>query len=131
MTPEESRRIYLSKHMVGCLPCLLNGWPNQHADYHHVTNGDARYGHMIGFPMCLWHHRGKVDWSHTMTLDETRERMGPSYELHRKDFLERYGSERQLVELNTRAIVMYGEEPWLEFELPPRIAERIRKAHRV
>lgn len=129
MTPDEKRHIYLSKHVVGCLPCLLNGWCDQHADYHHVIDGNKRYGHLVGFPQCLWHHRGKVDWAHTLTLEETLERMGPSFELHRKEFLKRYGTEMELVELNKYAIELYKERPWLEHEMPPDISRMIRSRH--
>lgn len=126
MTPEEKRHIYVSKHMVSCLPCLMLGWPNRHADYHHVIDGNERYGHLVGFPMCLWHHRGMLDEFNTMTEAECIERMGPSFELHRKKFIAHFGSEEQLVARNNFAVDLHGKTPWEEHAMPPHILYAIQ-----
>jgi hypothetical protein len=79
--------------------------------------------------MCKYHHVGKLDWANTMSLDETIERMGPSFELHRREFLRRYGTEKELVELNKYAIELYDERPWNDHEMPPDIARMIQQRH--
>lgn len=101
-----------------------------HADFHHVVEGRVRLGHEMGFGMCLWHHRGESDWvlAH-LEQSELVQRMGPSFQRQKKRFIEVYGTERTLVELNDFAISLWLMRPWLEHCMPADIGEAIRAHH--
>ena len=127
MNSDERERIYIAKHYVSCLPCLLVGVKDSHADYHHVVEG-KRLGHRYGFPMCLWHHRGQrdvnVQW---MTHPELKKALGPSFASEKRKFLRQFGDERMLVDLTDYAIDLFRSLPWNEFEMPDGVAQMIRR----
>lgn len=130
MKPEESERIKRTKLYIGCLPCLLSGWPNAHCDYHHVTEGRKRLGHLFGFGMCLWHHRGERDghWA-SMSTDYLTQHLGPSFQRNKRDFIEQFGTERALVLLNDFALDLWDMQRWLEHCVPYEASGAIRMQH--
>lgn len=131
-TPDEARRIEVTKHAIGCMPCLLRGWYNVQADYHHVVKGMRRLGHMYGYGMCLWHHKGELDPDYLeLSLSEVRDRIGPSYAAERKKFIEEFGDEMDLVDTNTFAVRLWMSDPWNDFSMPHDKASRIQTHHRV
>ena len=129
MTPAEKAHIARTKYFAGCLPCLLKGWDNCHADYHHHVEGYRR-GHLFGFGMCLWHHRGDLDVFWTLPRDQVIERIGPSFALDKRGFTEMFGTEEQLVALNEYALELWEAEEWLSFDMPYHVSEKIRQRHR-
>lgn len=128
MTPAESRHIQETKLFIGCLPCLLRGYVNSHADYHHVAEGRKRVGHLVGFGMCLWHHRGhKLRAQDSLAAHKAM--IGPSFALDKAEFVDEFGSERMLVEVNNFALQLWKMYGWLEHDLPIQAAVDIKKQH--
>jgi hypothetical protein len=65
---------------------------------HHLVDKGYRIhsgGHMATLPLCRWHHRGEPleGWKISLMLSQC----GPSLALHKRDFVKRYGSERELL----------------------------------
>jgi hypothetical protein len=96
-TKAELRRFTLLARDVGCLACRKDGRAN-FADIHHLVEGGRRRGHSESAPLCPWHHRGiKPDPSKSVILNE--QMFGPSLARSKRAFVERYGTERELVKL--------------------------------
>lgn len=70
-------------------------------DYHHTKSGNVRRGHANGFGMCLWHHRGIA---FNGDAKATRTAYGPSLMDGSRLFHETYGSDDELIELQTKLI---------------------------
>lgn len=108
-TKEESARIVAAKEGP-CMACKVAGEAGLNAtgqgnDYHHTLSGGCRRGHMQGFAMCLWHHRGvPIDG---VLPDYMRFYHGPSLMDGSKLFREAYGSDDKLIDLQT--ITIEGE----------------------
>jgi len=131
MKPHERDHMRDTKLYIGCLPCLLNDYPNMHADYHHLAPGRKRLGHEYGFGMCLWHHRGERDWTWGhVPMGEMRSRLGPSLAREKRVFIETYGSEMLLMELNNFALSLWHAEPWLEHLMPAAVMHTVQRHHR-
>ena len=81
-------------------------------DYHHTKSGNLRRGHALGFALCLWHHHG-TQQLHALgrPAKEARELWGPSLHDEGRLFKQTYGSDDELIELQTRII---GGESWDE-----------------
>jgi hypothetical protein len=83
---------------IGCICCLQDGYPHVPVDVHHlVDNGYRKHsgGHDSTLPLCPYHHRGVI--TNGLSESETLFRIGPSLALHKKRFLETYGTERELL----------------------------------
>lgn len=109
-TKEEAARIVASKEGP-CMACLV-GYRNGLAfpspppqDYHHTLSGSRRRGHMFGFALCPWHHRGISDENFSATY--LRKHCGPSLMDGTKLFREAYGTDQELIDLQT--ITIEGE----------------------
>lgn len=110
-TKAETARIVESK-FGDCAPCT--SWarqgrmPLEHVmkggDYDHKKSGNVRRGHAAGFCSCGWHHRRIVGegWTHK----RMREHFGPSLLDGSKLFREAYGTDDELIALQTE---MLGE----------------------
>lgn len=105
-TKEESARIVAAKEgpCMACLSRAMRGdmeWSFivHGCDYHHTKSGNIRRGHMAGFALCTWHHRGHpaMFWSH----DRTRQVYGPSLMDGSKLFRDAYGTDDELIVLQT------------------------------
>lgn len=95
MTKAELARTLRVK-ALGCLACRANGGMSYPAEGHHVLSGRKRAGHHAMLPLCGWHHQGNIprdDWTQTTA----KQALGPSLALHKREFVERYGSERDLL----------------------------------
>lgn len=77
---------------IGCLACRKDGRGGEPSDQHHPVEG-YRIGDDIVMPLCPWHHRGVCDGN----PDDFAKRYGPSLHHQKRAFIERYGSERQLL----------------------------------
>ena len=65
--------------------------------HHIVDKGYRKYsgGDESRLPLCAWHHRGLcVDG---ITTSEMIYKYGPSLALHKKTFIDTYGTERELL----------------------------------
>lgn len=108
-TKEEADRIVASKEGP-CMACLVAGRDGLCAtelgnDYHHTLSGGRRRGHMHGFGLCLWHHRGvPIEGALPAYM---RFYHGPSLMDGSKIFRETYGTDDELIELQT--ITIEGE----------------------
>lgn len=96
-TKAEVRRFTLLAREVGCLACRKDGRAN-FADIHHPVEGGKRRGHSHTAPLCPWHHRG-VKLMPDASLEVNTASFGPSLAHNKRAFVERYGTERELVEL--------------------------------
>ena len=92
-------------YSVGCLPCWLLGIEFNPCTIQHVVEGRKRLGHDFTYGACGWHHQGyPLDGK---TQKQTEEMLGPSLALSKKKYIERFGSERELVRLENQMISGY------------------------
>lgn len=96
---------------VGCVPCWLLGISFNPCTIQHVVEGRKRLGHSFTYGACCWHHFGHP--LEGKTQKQTEAIMGPSLALTKKKYNERFGSERELVELCNQMIEPYLRE-WQE-----------------
>ena len=97
MTRDQRRFMRLQD--IGCLCCLKEGYPGVPVDVHHIVDKGYREhsgGHAATLPLCPWHHRGVPPGG--LSIDEALFRVGPSLALHKKRFVETFGTERHLLE---------------------------------
>ena len=83
---------------VGCIACRLMGHFTEQYDEHHLVDKGTRElsgGDLATIPLCLWHPRGQSPISGVAAATEL---YGPSLKHNKKLFVERYGSERELLE---------------------------------
>lgn len=66
-------------------------------DYHHTKSGNIRRGHLFGFGLCTWHHRGHPPEGHTSR--SARIWFGPGLMDGSKRFNGAYGSDDDLIEV--------------------------------
>lgn len=92
MTSDEKRYDQLQR--LGCVPCRTLHIFSQ-IDVHHIVEG-YRLGNKFTLPLCPWHHRGMPpdDWSNS----DAAAHYGPSMKHSKGAFVERFGTERQLLE---------------------------------
>lgn len=94
----------------GCLPCQLQGFHYRLATVQHVVEGKKRLGHSWTYGACEWHHLGIPPDGYD---DYKAERiLGPSLAWDKKKYIDRYGSERQLVELQDVVLALPAEETY-------------------
>ena len=63
---------------------------------HHLTSGGRRLGHDYTIPLGSFHHRGLLPVG-MKTTHEAVERFGPSLETSKRDFIEKFGTEFELL----------------------------------
>jgi hypothetical protein len=89
-------------HALPCIACLkeknMLPQPSRTEAHHLVDKGYRSHsgGHMASIPLCGWHHRGELVFP--LTGFEMRFLYGPSLERHKRSFIAKYGTERQLLE---------------------------------
>jgi hypothetical protein len=91
------RRYYFLQR-IGCIACLMDGQPGEPADMHHIVDKGYRRlsgGDKATIPLCPWHHRGLPPSGFSEA--SARESFGPSLALHKRGFVARYGTERELL----------------------------------
>lgn len=84
-----------------CIACVIEGCRQPgHTEVHHIVDKGTRKhsgGHDSTIPLDSWHHRGIPPEG--MKVDEALFLFGPSLALHKKRFIETYGTERELLEI--------------------------------
>jgi hypothetical protein len=80
---------------MGCQACRKNTGAFVQGEVCHETSSGRRTGHMRTFSLCPWHHRGSI--TPGMGDAEMRQLYGPSFAKGKRDFVETYGSESDLV----------------------------------
>lgn len=85
-------------HAMPCMCCVREGvsQPFETEAHHLVDKGYRKHsgGHQATIPLCEWHHRGICEGS----PDKMLFTYGPSLALHKRWFIETYGTERELLE---------------------------------
>ena len=87
-------------HGMRCVACEIDGYGTQagRTEAHHIVDKGYRRlsgDHQATIPLCSHHHRGEpfTDWSKArMALV-----YGPSLAYSKREFVKRYGSERELL----------------------------------
>ena len=80
---------------LGCIACYLQGTPGSWAEIHHPragTGAGRRASHFDAIPLCHIHHRGTAGLS------------VPSIHGSKNAFIERFGTEAELLELTKTLI---------------------------
>lgn len=83
---------------IGCICCFKEGFPGVPVDAHHLVDKGYREhsgGNAATLPLCPWHHRGvpPSGLSESAALFTA----GPSLALHKRRFIQTYGTERELL----------------------------------
>lgn len=106
-TKAESARIVAAKEGP-CMACLVRSDKGLMSfddvvfgcDYNHAKSGNIRRGHMQGYALCVYHHRKHpIGW---YTLKGTELKYGPSLMDGSALFHQEYGSDDELIELQTQ-----------------------------
>ena len=83
-----------------CIACLIEGCRQpSRTEVHHITDKGYRKhsgGHDATLPVCGWHHRGELAQGYTGS--EMSFYFGPSLARSKRQFIEAYGNERELLE---------------------------------
>ena len=109
MTPDEAARVVAAKEGP-CVACYLRAreWgmdPGRIAvggDYNHCKSGNIRRGHAAGYCLCDWHHRHHPVQG--VSHASMRDVWGPSLMDGSRLFHETYGSDDELIALQTEII---------------------------
>lgn len=94
MTNDEKRHLSRVAEL-GCIACYLQGTPGTPAEVHHPRSGTGagrKASHFDAIPLCPPHHRGT---DHPRT---------PSIHLAKREFINRFGTEAELLELVRRRL---------------------------
>jgi len=85
-TAEEAR--FMDKMgKLPCIACLKDGWTSHTISLHHIDGRTKPGAHFLVLPLCGPHHQ----------QDDTDPRQRVSLHGHKKPFLARYGTERELL----------------------------------
>jgi hypothetical protein len=87
---------------LGCVVSRIffNRW--EPADIHHLVEGRKRLGHQYTIPLSPWFHRGVPPAD--LRPSEATERLGPSLAISKRKFVERFGTERELLEQTNKLL---------------------------
>ncbi len=108
---EKTRLDILSKLPCMCCVVLGKGQPSRTEIHHLVDKGTRELsgGHMATIPLCSWHHRGSP--SRGRGAQEMYRLYGPSLDRQKKEFVERFGNERALLDrINTLLVELMAED---------------------
>ncbi len=88
---------------IGCVVSKIyfNRW--EPAEIHHLVEGRKRLGHQFTIPLSPWFHRG-IPPLGDMRPSEATKALGPSLALSKRDFVERFATERDLLEETNKLI---------------------------
>lgn len=95
-TAEEKAR-YAKLKALYCICCIQEVFMIPEIEIHHMTSGGRRIGNEFTLPLCVWHHRGVLpkDCKNSSIAELT---YGPSFAKSKRKFIERYGTEAQLLQ---------------------------------
>lgn len=106
---QEAARIVAAKEGP-CLACYV--WADKGfmdfecvvvgCDYNHCKSGNIRRGHMFGYALCKYHHQNHP--IEPLSFRATALKYGPSLMCGSRIFHETYGSDDELIELQTKLI---------------------------
>lgn len=104
ITDRQRRRMDIITREIGCVPCRIKHGEYRPAECNHLLSGSGGYrkGHEFTVPECEWHHRGLPISG--VTEDTMFRLLGPSRALHKKQFLEAFGSDDRLLEITEKQI---------------------------
>jgi len=123
-TAAEQEVMGIIKVYCGCLPCMIEDRVDVHCTIQHVTEGRKRAGQWAVYGLCGWHHFG-TPWPF-VPGKEMSCRFGPSMALSKRDFVETYGTERQLVELQAYMVSLFRLSSWEPFEVPASVVVKVK-----
>ena len=97
MTSKSDQRRYDALVEYGCVACRIMGWYAQPDMNHLVDKGNrkASGGNKSTIPLCVWHHRAVLPNGHTNVTATAA--FGPSLALNKRAFIQRFGTERELL----------------------------------
>lgn len=100
--PTKSEQARFDKlHKIGCIVTRVYFGTFSPCEIHHLVEGNRRLGHEFTIPLTPWYHRGVVQ----NISQETAELVyGPSKAISPRQFRERFGSDRELLEM-TNALI--------------------------
>lgn len=109
---------------IGCLPCLLERIHGTPCQVHHATDcghriEDEGSEHRYTYGNCLWHHSGELNGTCRGSVQYAEKLYGPSLRLSSRAYHERYGSERELVQVEDALIRIWQAERRVGRYLPP------------
>lgn len=111
-TKAESERLDRFR-WIGCVVSNLflgRNKPNNLAGYdvHHLIDGNRKVSWLATIPLEPWFHRGVIPdgW----TAQEMREQFGPSKARNPREFAQRFGSDRDLLEATNALIAAHERE---------------------
>jgi hypothetical protein len=82
--PTKTEREWMARAAdLGCVACRKDGHQTP-ASIHHIVQGNRRLGHLFTLPLCPSHHQGDG-------------RQVPSVHFTKRTFVQRYGSELELL----------------------------------
>ncbi len=97
MTSKRDSARYDRLQRIGCIACRKEGRHSQ-IDVHHLVDRGTRKlsgGNGASLPLCPHHHRNQPPDG--MRPSQAYQIYGPTLRAHKREFLERYGTERQLL----------------------------------
>ena len=84
-TPTKVEREWMDRiRALGCVACVKDGINDTPGEIHHIVQGNRRLGHLHTLVLCPAHHRGDG-------------RQVPSVHFTKRTFVQRYGSELELL----------------------------------
>jgi hypothetical protein len=101
---------FASLYALGCVVSRIidvGRW--EPAEIHHLVEGRKRLGHQFTIPLSPWFHRG-VPSSFDVRPSQATKALGPSLAINKRAFVERFGRERQLLELTNELIEVAHDE---------------------
>lgn len=106
--PTKAQQVRLDRiHRLPCMCCVVEGvaQPFPTRAHHLVDKGYRKHsgGHDATLPLCDWHHQGfqREGWIKA----EMTAKYGPSMALSKRRFVDRYGSERELLAMIDKVLL--------------------------
>lgn len=87
---------------IGCVACLMDVRGYQPCEIHHLNSGGRNIGHDATVGLCPWHHRGMPP--NNIGNREAERMFGPSFAHTPRAFRERYGDEKELLEIQNNML---------------------------
>jgi hypothetical protein len=116
-TAEEKKRLTTLKEHCPCLPCLLvNPRHIRLPTIQHKTSGFKRDGHAATYSACEWHHLGIPPDG--MNKQEASGFLGPSLAHSKRTFVQEYGTENTLIQVQDFILRAFDEFQWLDYGVP-------------
>jgi hypothetical protein len=89
-TKSQLRRMLIIKSITGCVACIKDDRDPVPCNAHHMLAGGQRIGHDHTYGLCTFHHVGEL-----------------SIHGSKRRFLEKYGSEQELLEMTNKLIAEF------------------------